>query len=83
MELSIRAKMALRLILGIIMTSALIYISKPAAIISTFLSAQPFYLALDVILYHLAMLAYTLRWYLILQLMGKRLPLSIAPIKPW
>ena len=78
MELSVRAKIALRLILGLIMISALIYISKPIAVISTLLSAQPFYLALAVILYPLAMLAYTLRWYLILQLMGERLPLSVA-----
>ena len=61
MELSVRAKIALRFILGLIMISALIYISKPIAVISTLLSAQPFYLALAVILYPLAMLAYTPR----------------------
>lgn len=72
---AIKRRTAIRLSAGLILIALLIYFSEPKAILSAILSAKPYYIILAVPLYPLAMILYTIRWLIIIVMMGDRFPL--------
>ncbi len=71
-------KILVRLLIGLILVAALIYISEPGSILSAFRTANPRYILLSVLFYPLIMIFYAFRWQFVLSMMGDYLPLGDA-----